>query len=554
MRNLFLDLNLEEINRLKLNNNKKLQNSGLITSKLNIVDFNSFIFEENNTLFIPDNLNDYGKYFLKDNYINILNKPNDLHIDNEIKILKSELNKDKKFFTPNIQYSLRHLASLLNFILEKIEPDQIVYSGNSTLVNIFKSLSLKNKSKVYEFKDFLNVNYENNIKTSNYSLIALLEDFTNNNQKIRKSNFIILDVERILVAKSLKGIPRYMTEIVDELTSRNYDIALHCSRREILIDQGFKYIKKTNQPIISSPFSKHNLENFLGIIPEDSIFHSLNRPLPKKLYLGKIRSLITIQDTIHLNKKLAPHAAQRKTIFNLAKSSSEIADGIIFPSIYSFLEFGTKFKLTKFNFITYLGINHLNSHNSFAEDERESKHTHISALLQNETRKNSKNTLKVLSKLIKKNENIEVDIFLSGGFKVKKKFKHAKFNIIENPSDEQFSNSLLKSDIFFFGSIKEGYGLPPLESIVNNAIPVVVETSSLPELLGDLAVYSKSGKVKDLINALNFAIKNRIKLLKNLENFNPVLWSDTADYTLDAYETVLNTNKDIIKINGKKIK
>ncbi len=106
-------------------------------------------------------------------------------------------------------------------------------------------------------------------------------------------------------------------------------------------------------------------------------------------------------------------------------------------------------------------------------------------------------------------------------------------------SDEDLEGFYQAAGIFVFPSLYEGFGLPILEAM-QRGIPVACSnTSSLPEVAGDAAVYFDPYDVDDMAKAL-------LKLLTDKKERNRLVqagheraalftWDKTASKTVDAY-------------------
>lgn len=71
------------------------------------------------------------------------------------------------------------------------------------------------------------------------------------------------------------------------------------------------------------------------------------------------------------------------------------------------------------------------------------------------------------------------------------------------------------SDLFIFTTIREGFGVPPLEAMEMGTPVITSNTSCMEEILGDTAVFVNPYKVKDITSAIEQLLGNK-KLMEKL--------------------------------------
>ena len=98
------------------------------------------------------------------------------------------------------------------------------------------------------------------------------------------------------------------------------------------------------------------------------------------------------------------------------------------------------------------------------------------------------------------------------------------------------------SAVFFFPSLYEGFGLPPLEAMAAGTPVVSSNSSSLPEVLGDAALLVAPSDVQGFAEALYGVLKNpdlRSRLSacgrKQAQHFS---WAKTGQATINAYRSL----------------
>jgi len=112
-------------------------------------------------------------------------------------------------------------------------------------------------------------------------------------------------------------------------------------------------------------------------------------------------------------------------------------------------------------------------------------------------------------------------------------------------ADEDMDTIYANASLFIFPSLYEGFGLPPLEAMLNGCPALVSNQNSLPEVCGDAAIYvdplnpmdiatqiEKTLSDKELHHALVTKGKERIKI------FN---WADSAAKHIELFNQVINS-------------
>ena len=96
------------------------------------------------------------------------------------------------------------------------------------------------------------------------------------------------------------------------------------------------------------------------------------------------------------------------------------------------------------------------------------------------------------------------------------------------------------TDLFVYPSTYEGFGLPPLEALACGTPVVVARSSSLPEVVGDNAIFANPFDYKAIASALEQGVYDRglrdILHHKGLAHSRRFSWDQMIDKTLKVYE------------------
>jgi len=122
-----------------------------------------------------------------------------------------------------------------------------------------------------------------------------------------------------------------------------------------------------------------------------------------------------------------------------------------------------------------------------------------------EPRKNMRLLIKAYSDLWKE-KKLKADLVLAGrkGWKIDNLLNSLDDEILEHIhltgfiEDEDLPTVYHCADVFVFPSIYEGFGIPPLEALAVNTPVISSNSTSLPEVLGEAAIYFENNNLEDL--------------------------------------------------------
>jgi glycosyltransferase involved in cell wall biosynthesis len=109
-------------------------------------------------------------------------------------------------------------------------------------------------------------------------------------------------------------------------------------------------------------------------------------------------------------------------------------------------------------------------------------------------------------------------------------------------SENQLIELYSKATAFVFPSLYEGFGIPILEAFASNCPAILSNTSSLPEIGGDAAVYFDPNSIDDMRNQIervitSSALQNEL-IKKGKEQVKKFSWEKCAKETMDVYKKI----------------
>jgi len=100
------------------------------------------------------------------------------------------------------------------------------------------------------------------------------------------------------------------------------------------------------------------------------------------------------------------------------------------------------------------------------------------------------------------------------------------------------------ADLFFFPSLYEGFGLPPLEAMACGTPVITSSKSSIPEIVGDAAVLVDPRKPGEMAGALEMVLSSDSMreefISKGVARVSGFSWERTAKQTREIYARVVN--------------
>jgi glycosyltransferase involved in cell wall biosynthesis len=111
---------------------------------------------------------------------------------------------------------------------------------------------------------------------------------------------------------------------------------------------------------------------------------------------------------------------------------------------------------------------------------------------------------------------------------------------VSHVSTEDLALFYNRCSLFVFPSLFEGFGLPPLEAMSCGAPVIAARNSSLPEILGDAAIFFDTKNIRDLVDKITLILqdcydKNSL-VQKGFKQASRFSWEKCARETENVYD------------------
>ncbi len=166
-------------------------------------------------------------------------------------------------------------------------------------------------------------------------------------------------------------------------------------------------------------------------------------------------------------------------------------------------------------------------------------------------RKNINNLLRAFKIFRRKHVDIHLVLVgyttLKGGInnlsrKIKNLGLSGSVHVIQNVPDDQLVAFYNMAHVFVFPSLFEGFGLPPLEAMACGTPVVSSDSTSLPEALGDSALFFDARDPQAISDTMAQLVENEglhdKMVAKGLKQAEKYTWERYADATYEVYKKV----------------
>lgn len=351
------------------------------------------------------------------------------------------------------------------------------------------------------------------------------------------------------------GISRYFTELVrgiNTLSDSKATVAVRRTNNSYLreynpsISSFFPstYIPKKNKllRLINTPYSASFLKK-----GEYDVYHPTNYNISLLKY-NKKPVVVTFYDMIHERIGQTNELSNDKTATNYKRKMADRADSLIAIS-----------ESTKTDMVNLLNVPaekisviHLGSSMPILKQTvRLPPVQERPYLLFVGTRRHYKNFIPFVQAIAELIKAYDIDLLCAGG----PSFQPEELQVIRQlqieqhvfhrqiRDDNQLAHYYQQAIAFVFPSLLEGFGIPILEAMSCGCPCILSNTSSLPEVAGEAAVYfdpSEAALMKAAVQQLldDMTLRNRLSA-QGYERMALFSWQKTVQQTLDVYKTLL---------------
>ncbi len=173
-----------------------------------------------------------------------------------------------------------------------------------------------------------------------------------------------------------------------------------------------------------------------------------------------------------------------------------------------------------------------------------------------EPRKNVDHVIRAFLKVIKENNITDLSLVLVGAKgwdfdKIFDEYTNAqelkdKIIITGRVPDEDLASLYSHANSFYYMSLYEGFGLPPLEAMQCGVATVTSNTSSLPEVVGDAGIMldpkDEMALAKTMLSLYQDENLRQYYSMKGLQQSQKFSWEKSAARHVEIYNEIINGN------------
>lgn len=243
------------------------------------------------------------------------------------------------------------------------------------------------------------------------------------------------------------------------------------------------------------------------------VCHGL-RPIEKLYDREQWRYLKNRHEWGEFLRSILRHTHVKKTLEMQFSVMLKNFDIIVTDSMHS--EYSIKSKLSAVQkelalYVFYAPLKRLGT----IDVEKSDKHTYSDYIMMisgNRWLKNCYRGIQALDDLYERGLiNVKTKVFGNLPKSICKTVKHQEmFEFIGYVSTEELENAYINCKLFFYPSLNEGFGLPPMEAMKYGKTCVISSICSLPEVYGEAAYYCNPYDIGEMSNRVLMALENPV--------------------------------------------
>jgi glycosyltransferase involved in cell wall biosynthesis len=329
---------------------------------------------------------------------------------------------------------------------------------------------------------------------------------------------LLLDVSRLTNHSGRhSGIARYCRELVARVDDGSFETWAVVREQPSqwprpAADLFFDLRRWFSGRVISLPVGDQgeSIEARLGELGPEDVYHSTHLPLIDRRFLGTAHRVLTVHDVLHLKRPDLYDGPEPPTIQRVLDSLVEAGDSVICVSEQTRRDLLSLVEISADRATTIaLAASSVEDADAASTDA-----PFLLVMGQAEPRKNMANTLDGIALALMRVETghrVRLVVTSRGLHDAMAAVRASELDdravdLVVEPGDDELSSLYAGADLFVFGSVYEGFGLPPLEAAAAGTPSVVVRGSSVSEVMGDAAIYAFDGSVESIASAVGIAL------------------------------------------------
>ena len=127
-------------------------------------------------------------------------------------------------------------------------------------------------------------------------------------------------------------------------------------------------------------------------------------------------------------------------------------------------------------------------------------------------------------------------------------FLKSQIHFLGNVTDEELACIYASATVFCFPSFAEGFGLPPLEAMAAGIPVIVSNTTAMPEVCSEFALFVDPHSSKDIAEKINWVLSNgnycQQRITEGVKWSGQYTWKRTAEGIMKSIFSAVETGKN----------